>query len=255
MTGDRSLPTYLTPGTLLDRLAILELKLERVRDLEARRVAERELAGLSAAWANTGVSTDAGPLRTINSELWDLENEIRRCEREKRFDESFVDAVQRIQWLNSERADARATVNAAFPMELVEAEVGLDSYADQIAIGQVRSARSKASSDIGWETLRDIWFGYGIEDVFSSTRFGELRHANWRLWTVKDEVQRFLSSDALSPAAVAAYRSIYLVNDARCRLKRALAIDLRSAFYEVKSYTPYEPPANWDATQLSFPAS
>jgi len=255
MTADRSLPAYLSPGAVLDRLAILELKRERVRDSEARRVAERELASLSVAWASTGVSTDVGPLLTINRELWALENEVRRCEREKRFDESFVDAVRRIQRLNGERADARATVNAGVPIELVEVEAGLDSYADQIAIGQVRAARSAASSDIGWETLRDIWFSYGIEDVFSSAHFGQLRHANGQLWTVKDEVERFLSDDALSPAAIAAYRSIYLVNDARCRLKRALAVDLSSAFYEVKSYTPYEPPADWDSAQLRFSAS
>ncbi len=113
-----SLPT--TPGDLLDRLTILDLKARRLPSPEARARAEawrakldevvaRELTPLPDAAARA-VDT----LRSINASLWDAEDGIRALSSDALFNEQFVALSREICRLNDERSTVKGALNAVF---------------------------------------------------------------------------------------------------------------------------------------------
>ena len=56
----------------------------------------------------------------INSKLWDIEDDIRECERKKLFDQTFIDLARSVYFTNDERAKVKNDINKAFGSELVE---------------------------------------------------------------------------------------------------------------------------------------
>lgn len=106
----------ISPGELLDRIAILKLKSERLRDsgmrqriahdlLDLVRLAERTLP------ASPELSHLAGRLSVINAELWGLESEVRRLLGAGEPGPEFGLAASRIFRLNEERSRTKAAVD------------------------------------------------------------------------------------------------------------------------------------------------
>lgn len=106
----------ISPGELLDRLAILELKSERLRDpkmrqriardrLELVRLAERSLP------ASQALSDLVSELSAINAELWDLESEVRRLLGSGETGPEFACAASRIFRLNEDRSKTKAAID------------------------------------------------------------------------------------------------------------------------------------------------
>ena len=59
-------------------------------------------------------------LININSKLWNIEDDIRECERKKLFDQSFIDLARSVYFTNDERAKVKNDINKTFGSELVE---------------------------------------------------------------------------------------------------------------------------------------
>ena len=59
-------------------------------------------------------------LVNINSKLWDIEDDIRECERKKLFDQTFIDLARSVYFTNDERAKVKNDINKTFGSELVE---------------------------------------------------------------------------------------------------------------------------------------
>jgi hypothetical protein len=120
-----------SPGELLDKLTILEIKLDRIDDAEKLANVRREHELLSRVWNEAGVddgevSTLREQLRRVNEALWDIEDDIRDEERQQRFGERFVELARSVYFRNDERAALKKRINRALGSEIVEEK----SYSD-----------------------------------------------------------------------------------------------------------------------------
>ena len=115
-------------GELFDKKTILQIKRERIAAPEQRANVERELALLAEVADRVASSTARrgelealeAQLRGINEQLWDLENSVRACERETRFDDAFVQTARSIYAGNDRRAGVKRQINLLLGSSLVE---------------------------------------------------------------------------------------------------------------------------------------
>ncbi len=123
--------TPISPGELLDKLTILEIKSERISDPDKLANVRHERQLLERVWRESGLSSDAvmelkAQLRTINEALWDIEDDIRDCERDRDFGERFVELARSVYRTNDRRSEVKKAIN----LELGSAIVEEKSYAD-----------------------------------------------------------------------------------------------------------------------------
>jgi len=115
----------ISPGELLDKLTILEIKLERM-DSEAQLAnVQREYDLLTEVWERTGsreasIAQLRADLRKVNEALWVIEDDIREEERHKRFGERFIELARSVYVQNDERAAVKKKINLALGSEIVE---------------------------------------------------------------------------------------------------------------------------------------
>jgi hypothetical protein len=119
-------------GELLDKVTILQIKAERIVDADKLANVNRELAELTAVIErngplSSGVQALMDELREANTALWDIEDNIRACEREKRFDEEFIRLARSVYYTNDRRAELKREVNQLLDSALVE-EKSYESY-------------------------------------------------------------------------------------------------------------------------------
>jgi len=121
----------ISPGELIDKITILEIKSQRMTDAAKLRNVRTELDLLTATWRSSPFSaTDIGPewagLRGVNAKLWDIEDLIRDKERDGLFDAEFVELARAVYFTNDERAAIKKQINSKLGSALVEEK----SYAD-----------------------------------------------------------------------------------------------------------------------------
>jgi hypothetical protein len=115
----------ISPGELLDKITILEIKSERIDDPQKVANVRHEHKLLSKVWSDS-VTEDkviAGlhqQLKTINEELWEIEDDIRDEERQNRFGERFIELARAVYVTNDKRAEAKKDVNLHLGSEIVE---------------------------------------------------------------------------------------------------------------------------------------
>ncbi len=112
-------------GELLDKITILEIKSRSIADDAKRQNVERELTALNAVVTQAGsLPTAAGPiidrLRGVNEALWNIEDDIRDCERQKNFGDRFVELARAVYHTNDQRAAFKRELNDLMGSELVE---------------------------------------------------------------------------------------------------------------------------------------
>lgn len=118
-------------GELLDKMSILEIKSERIKDDAKLANVRRELEVLEKTWADSGLDRpELRPLRmelkTINEALWEIEDFIRIKEAEGDFDPQFIELARSVYFTNDKRAAVKRRINEIVGSELVEEK----SYAD-----------------------------------------------------------------------------------------------------------------------------
>ena len=120
-----------SPGELLDKLTILEIKLDRIDDEAKLANVRREHELLSRVWRESDFEAEEvlrlrDQLREVNEALWEIEDAIRDEERERRFGERFVELARSVYQRNDHRAALKKRINEALGSEIVEEK----SYAD-----------------------------------------------------------------------------------------------------------------------------
>lgn len=120
-----------SPGELIDKLTILEIKLDRIDDADKLANVRREHELLTGVWKDAGVDDDEvsalrEQLRRVNEALWVIEDDIRDEERQQRFGERFVELARSVYFRNDERAALKKRINRALGSEIVEEK----SYSD-----------------------------------------------------------------------------------------------------------------------------
>jgi chaperonin cofactor prefoldin len=112
-------------GELIDKIAILEIKVERISDQQKLRNVATELAMLRALKTNAGLDTAemepyAQELRSINATLWEIEDALRELEARQDFGPHFVKLARSVYQTNDRRAGVKLRINKAFGSEIVE---------------------------------------------------------------------------------------------------------------------------------------
>ena len=103
-------------GELLDKISILEIKQEKIKDPEKLRFISNEYSILKDQLDNNVKSDDKlnklfQSLKEINTKLWIIEDDKRLCEKEKRFDEKFIKLSRDVHFLNDDRAKIKLDIN------------------------------------------------------------------------------------------------------------------------------------------------
>jgi hypothetical protein len=112
-------------GELLDKIAILQIKSERIEDPAKLANVRNELSALEKTWmAHPAAGHDIVRLRSqlkeVNERLWQIEDDIRIKERAQQFDEDFVRLARSVYFENDERARIKKEINLALGSDYVE---------------------------------------------------------------------------------------------------------------------------------------
>ena len=114
-----------SPGEVLDKITILEIKSERMDDPVKVANVRRELELLQATWQKA-VPQDGtvrrlhAKLKSINEDLWVIEDDIRDKEFAREFDQRFIDLARSVYVTNDQRADAKKELNLYLGSEIIE---------------------------------------------------------------------------------------------------------------------------------------
>jgi hypothetical protein len=115
----------ISPGELIDKITILEIKSQRMTDAAKLRNVRTELALLGDTWttspfAATDIGVEWSGLRDVNGKLWDIEDRIRDKERDGLFDAEFIELARAVYFTNDERAAIKKRINTRLGSALVE---------------------------------------------------------------------------------------------------------------------------------------
>jgi hypothetical protein len=109
-------------GEIIDKLTIIEIKLERIKD-EAKLVnLNKEYSVLNEA-SKSIISHDDElyiALYDINCKLWDIEDKIRDLERDKKFGQDFIDTARSVYFCNDKRSEIKKQINLKTGSNLIE---------------------------------------------------------------------------------------------------------------------------------------
>ena len=111
-------------GELMDKITILEIKSERIKNPSQLENILRELEALRAVRLReierAVLDKLSAELKRVNAKLWDVEDAIRDCEARSDFGESFIELARMVYRLNDERSRVKKAINLASGSRLVE---------------------------------------------------------------------------------------------------------------------------------------
>ena len=122
-----------SPGEVLDKITILEIKSERMADPGKVANVRVELKLLQETWA-ANISDDEvirdlhAQLKEINEALWEIEDDIRDKERAREFDERFIELARAVYFTNDRRSEVKKKLNLHLGSQIIE-EKSYQDYA------------------------------------------------------------------------------------------------------------------------------
>ena len=114
-----------SPGEVLDKITILEIKSERMTDPEKVANVRVELALLKETWDRAVSEDDVirglhDQLKEINEALWEIEDDIRDKERVKDFDQRFIELARAVYFTHDRRSKVKKDLNLHLGSQIVE---------------------------------------------------------------------------------------------------------------------------------------
>ena len=114
-----------SPGEVLDKITILEIKSERMEDPEKVANVRVELGLLQETWAKAVTGDDTirdlhAQLKEINEALWEIEDDIRDKERLREFDERFIELARAVYFTNDKRSQVKKQLNLHLGSQIIE---------------------------------------------------------------------------------------------------------------------------------------
>lgn len=114
-----------SPGEVLDKITILEIKSERMTDPEKVANVRTELALLRETWARAVQADDVvrelhTQLKETNEALWEIEDDIRDKERAKEFDQRFIELARSVYFTNDRRSEIKKKLNLHLGSQIIE---------------------------------------------------------------------------------------------------------------------------------------
>lgn len=123
--------TPISIGELIDKITILQIKQQRINDVAKLKHVDHELQQLATTLAQQHLSSDEldglmAELKKINEQLWDIEDDIRVCEKHQDFSDTFIQLARRVYFTNDQRAAIKREINELTGSDLCEVK----SYED-----------------------------------------------------------------------------------------------------------------------------
>jgi hypothetical protein len=112
-------------GEFFDKITILEIKHERIKDPDKRVNIDRELDWLNGLlqklpFSRSDVAAEVEELRKINEALWVIEDDIRDKEAQKLFDQQFIELARAVYHTNDRRSEVKKEINLKLGSDFVE---------------------------------------------------------------------------------------------------------------------------------------
>lgn len=114
-----------SPGEVLDKITILEIKSERMTDPGKVANVRTELALLQEIWSRAVQEDDVvrrlhAQLKEINETLWEIEDDIRDKERAREFDQRFIELARSVYVTNDRRSAVKKQLNLHLGSQIIE---------------------------------------------------------------------------------------------------------------------------------------
>ena len=117
--------TEIAPGELLDKISILEIKLEKVKDKNSQEVIKKEYKILKEIQTDSIKMTDKiknlfQSVKNVNIKLWDIEDKLRIYEKNRDFGKIFIGLAREVYFKNDERAKLKNEINETLESNIRE---------------------------------------------------------------------------------------------------------------------------------------
>lgn len=115
-----------SPGELIDKITILEIKRERIEDADKVKNVSIELELLESLWSGSVFEGSAlvekkrAELKAINEVLWVIEDDLRLKESKAEFDQDFIELARSVYITNDRRASVKREINVGVGSNLIE---------------------------------------------------------------------------------------------------------------------------------------
>lgn len=119
-----AISVQISPGELLDRISILEIKCERLPQTLSVSITKelRQLRIIRETKLDQRLDVQAlyDELKSVNESLWDIEDAIRRCEAQKQFGARFIELARSVYRNNDKRSSIKSEIDRLFQSSLAE---------------------------------------------------------------------------------------------------------------------------------------
>ena len=117
--------TPISLGELIDKISILQIKKKNIEDIEKQKLINDELTMLDKVLEkvlgnNSDIAEYLLQLIEINTKLWKIEDNIRECERQNKFDKEFIELARGVYFTNDERSKVKLEINNKFGSQIIE---------------------------------------------------------------------------------------------------------------------------------------
>ena len=115
----------ISAGELIDKITILEIKKEKIKDSQKLKIIEKELLSLKKTFNEkipdkSKIKDLIITLKEINLKLWDIEENKRKAEKDKKFDDAFIQLSRDVYKSNDERAKIKLKINKTLGSNIQE---------------------------------------------------------------------------------------------------------------------------------------
>ena len=115
----------ISAGELLDKISILEIKLENVKDENNKKEIKKEYDILkksknSSIELNDEIKDLFQSLKNVNIQMWNIEDKIRICEKNKDFGKNFVELARGVYFNNDKRSRIKLQINKILKSNIIE---------------------------------------------------------------------------------------------------------------------------------------
>ena len=125
MEKNSKIVTEISAGELLDKISILEIKLEKIDDKNNQMELKKEYKILKENQNSTikleGETKDLfKSLKNVNLKLWDIEDKLRICEKNEDFGKEFIELARKVYLNNDKRSKIKSDINKTLDSNIVE---------------------------------------------------------------------------------------------------------------------------------------
>ena len=115
----------ISAGELLDKISILEIKIEKVKDINSQKEIKKEYKILKKVQNSSIKSEDEiknlfKSIKAINLKLWNVEDKLRLCEKNKDFGKYFIELAREVYFNNDKRAKIKSEINKVLRSNIKE---------------------------------------------------------------------------------------------------------------------------------------